>query len=108
MGIGVQQYEVERGTGLPGALSRVSWGAVFAGLVIATALQVVLTVLGAAVGLTALDGPDSGRAFGIGTAIWALLVPLVTLFIGGMTAGRLAAVRDSLESFMHGALVWAL
>jgi hypothetical protein len=96
----------DRGVGIVGALSRISWGAVFAGLVIATALQVVLTVLGAAIGLTALDGPDSGRAFGIGTAIWALLVPLVTLFVGGMTAGRLANVRDRVDGFLHGALVW--
>jgi hypothetical protein len=98
----------DRPTGWPGAISRVSWGAVFAGLVIATALQVVFTVLGAAIGLTALDGSDSGRAFGIGTAIWALLVPLVTLFVGGATAGRLAAVRDRSSGFIHGALVWGL
>src|SRR5215207_9504583 len=98
----------DRAAPLGGALSRVSWGAVFAGLVMATALQITLTVLGAAIGLTALDGEDSGKAFGIGAAIWALLVPLITLFVGGMTVGRLATVRDSLESFMHGALVWAL
>ena len=94
--------------GWTGAFSRVSWGAVFAGLVIATALQVVLTVLGAAIGLTALDGPDSGRAFGIGAGIWALLVPVVTLFVGGSTAGRLADVRDRADGFIHGALVWGL
>lgn len=99
---------VERPTGFAGALSRVNWGAVFAGLVIATALQVVLTVLGAAIGLTALDGEDSGRAFGIGAGIWALLVPLVTLFVGGMTAGHLANVRDRTDGFIHGALVWGL
>jgi hypothetical protein len=98
----------DRGLSRLGALSRVSWGAVFAGLVIATALQVTLTVLGAAIGLTALDGPDSGKAFGVGAAIWALLVPLVTLFVGGMTAGRLANVRDRGDNFVHGALVWAL
>lgn len=92
----------------PGLLSRVSWGAVFAGLVIATALQVVLTVLGAAIGLTALDGQDSGKAFGIGAGIWALLVPLVTLFVGGLTAGRLAGLRDRGDAFVHGALVWGL
>jgi len=98
----------DRSTGLSGALSRVNWGAVFAGLVIATALQVVLAVLGAAIGLTALDGGDSGRAFGIGTGIWALLVPVVTLFVGGMIAGRLANVRDRADGFIHGALVWGL
>jgi hypothetical protein len=98
----------DRSTGWPGALSRVNWGAVFAGLVIATALQVVLTVLGAAIGLTALEGEDSGRAFGIGTGLWALLIPVVTLFIGGMIAGRLATVRDRAGGFIHGALVWGL
>ncbi len=92
----------------PGVLSRVNWGAVFAGLVLATALQVVLTVLGAAIGLTALDGADSGKAFGVGAGIWALLVPLVTLFVGGMTAGRLANVRERADGFIHGALVWGL
>lgn len=87
--------------------ARVSWGAVFAGLVLATALQVTLTVLGTAIGLTALDGPDSPTAFGIGTAIWALLVPLVTLFLGGATTGRLANVRDKRDAFIHGALLWS-
>ena len=108
--INVQRSErvVDGTTGWGGALSRVSWGAVFAGLVIATALQVVLTVLGAAIGLTALDGPDSARAFGIGAGLWALLVPLVTLFVGGMTAGRLANVRDRTDGFIHGSLVWGL
>jgi hypothetical protein len=105
---GTTETTTGRPAGWPGALSRVSWGAVFAGLVIATALQVVLTVLGAAIGLTALDGEDSGRAFGVGAGIWALLVPLVTLFVGGMTAGRLANVRDRADGFMHGALVWGL
>lgn len=99
---------VERTAGWSGVLSRVSWGAVFAGVVIATALQLVLTVLGAAIGLTALDGQDSGKAFGIGAGIWAVLVPLATLFLGGMTAGRLAGVRDKFEGFMHGALVWSV
>lgn len=94
--------------GARGAFSRINWGAVFAGLVIATALQVVLTVLGAAIGLTALDGPDSGRAFGIGAGIWALAVPLASLFVGGMTAGHLANVRDRTDGFLHGALVWGL
>lgn len=106
--VGTAGITPDRATRWSGALSRVSWGAVFAGLVIATALQVVLTVLGAAIGLTALDGQDSGRAFGVGAGIWALLVPLVTLFIGGMTAGRLANVRDRADSFIHGALVWGL
>jgi hypothetical protein len=99
---------VDHTTTRTGLHSRVSWGAVFAGVVIATALQLVLTVLGAAIGLTALDGEDSGKAFGIGAGLWALLVPLITLFVGGMTAGRLANVREKGDAFLHGALVWGV
>jgi hypothetical protein len=105
---GTTGVTAERPGRLSGALSRVSWGAVFAGLVIATALQVVLTVLGAAIGLTALDGQDSGKAFGIGAGLWAVLVPLITLYVGGSTAGHLASVRDRADGFIHGALVWGL
>ena len=90
------------------AMHHVSWGAVFAGFVIAVALQMTLTVLGAAIGLTALDGEDNGRAFGIGAAIWALLVPMVTLYVGGMVAGRTAHLHNNRNAFLHGALVWAL
>lgn len=86
----------------------VSWGAIFAGFVIAVSLQITLTVLGAAIGLTALDGADSGRAFGIGAAIWAILVPLVTLYVGGIVAGRMAHLHNNRDAFLHGALVWAL
>ncbi|MBA3890452.1 MAG: hypothetical protein H0X64_07970 [Gemmatimonadaceae bacterium] len=86
----------------------VSWGAVFAGFVIAVSLQMTLTILGAAIGLTALDGADSGRAFGIGAAIWAILVPLVTLYVGGMVAGRMSHLHSNGDALLHGALVWAL
>lgn len=90
------------------AMHHVSWGAIFAGLVMAVALQITLTVLGAAIGLTALDGADSGRAFGIGAAIWAVLVPLVTLYVGGMVAGRTAHLHSNRDALLHGALVWAM
>jgi len=35
-------------------------------------------------------------------------VPIITLFIGGATAGRLANLRDRADGFIHGALVWGL
>lgn len=88
--------------------SRINWGAVIAGLVIALGLQLVLGLAGAATGLAAYDVGDSGRPFGIGAAIWALLTPLIALFVGGMTTGRLAGVLSRKDGFLHGALVWAL
>jgi len=88
--------------------SRINWGAVIAGLVIALGLQLVLGLAGAATGLAVYDVGDSGRPFGIGAAIWALLTPLIALFVGGMTTGRLAGILSRKDGFLHGALVWAL
>ncbi|HEY9517519.1 MAG TPA: hypothetical protein VIQ74_17805 [Gemmatimonadaceae bacterium] len=86
---------------------RVSWGAVFAGLVVALALQAVLTLLGTAIGLTALDGA-TGREFGIGAGIWLILSILVSLYVGGLVTGRLAGVLTRGDGALHGVLMWGL
>ena len=64
--------------------SRASWGAVFAGAIIALATQIVLALIGMAIGLTTLnpstgDSP-SGTALGTGAAIWLVTSSLVSLF----------------------------
>ncbi len=86
--------------------TRLSWGAIFAGLLVATALQLVFAVLGAAVGLAAWD-TDSGSVLGMGAAIWAAVTMLVALYIGGGTTGRLAGVLTRKDGMLHGILVWA-
>lgn len=90
------------------APARVGWGAVFAGLVVAVSLQILLTVLGAAIGVTALDATDGSRAVGIGAAIWALLIPLITLFVGGMVAGRFSPIYSKGDAVLRGVLVWGM
>ena len=88
-------------------LARVRWSAVWAGLVAATGLQILLFVLGAAVGISVMGG-GSGGGLTLGEGIWALVILIITLFVGGLVAGRLAAVRTGFESLVHGTLVWAL
>jgi hypothetical protein len=87
---------------------RLSWGAVFAGLVVATALQIVLTLLGTAVGLTAWDPGESARGFGIGAGVWAILSILISLFVGGLATGRLAGILRRKDGALHGVLLWGL
>ncbi len=87
---------------------RLSWGAVFAGLVVATALQVVLTVLGAGIGFAAWEPGESARGLGLGAGIWAILSVLISLFVGGMTAGRLAGILTRRDGVLHGILLWGL
>lgn len=89
---------------------RLSWGGIFAGFVVATALQMVLTTLGAAIGLAAFDPGqgDSASSLGIGAAIWFALTALVSMFVGGMTAGRLAGVLTRGDGMLHGVIMWGL
>ncbi|MGQ9674162.1 MAG: hypothetical protein ACUVX1_00645 [Chloroflexota bacterium] len=77
------------------------WGPIFAGFVAAISTIVLLSTLGAAVGLTTA-GP-------IGTAggIWAAIVWLVGLFLGGWLAARLSAVGGRQLGLVQGTLVWA-
>lgn len=89
---------------------KVRWGAVFAGLVIALVTQMLLTVLGVAVGLTAVDPRQGtpGSEFGWGAAVWGVVSLLCSLFVGGYVAGRLSGVFRKGEGAMNGVLVWAL
>lgn len=89
---------------------RLSWGAIFAGFVVATALQMVLTTLGAAIGLTAFDPGqgDSAASLGIGAALWFAATALISMFIGGQTTGRLAGILTRGDGMLHGVIMWAL
>ncbi len=95
-----------------GPIKRISWAAVFGGVILAMVVQVLLSMLGTGIGLSALDplqaqGTPSVGAFGIGAAIWWVISSLVALFIGGWVAGHLAGVPRSLDGALHGLLAWA-
>ncbi len=86
------------------------WGAVFAGLVIALVTQMLLTVLGLAVGLTAVNPREGapGAGLGWGAAIWGVVSLLCSLFVGGYVAGHFSGVWRKADGAMNGVLVWAL
>lgn len=88
---------------------RLSWGAIWAGLVIATVVQIVLSVLGMAIGLSAYDpGADSLGGFGIGAAIWFIATAIISLFLGGMALGRLAGILKRKDGVLHGIVMWGM
>ncbi|HEX7089184.1 MAG TPA: hypothetical protein VF192_03555 [Longimicrobiales bacterium] len=107
-------YRVERGEERevevsPALRRRMSWGAVFAGFIVAMVVQMILTLLGLAIGLGAIDlttGDFSG--LGTGAAIWAGLTALISLFVGGLVAGYLAGRLTRGNGMLHGVLVWGL
>lgn len=96
---------------LPFAVRRISWGAVFAGAVIASANQIAWTMLGAAIGLATINPAqetNAAQGLGIGAGIWWLLTGLVSLFLGGLVAGRLAGVPRRVDGLLNGVTVWGL
>ena len=110
----VREYDDERrerGYALPAAVRRVSWGAIFAGAVVAIVVQLMLNLLGVGLGFGAIDpGQEANPLQGLGTgsAIYLIVVTLLSLFIGGWVAGRLAGMPRRLDGALHGFVAWGL
>lgn len=88
---------------------RISWGAVFAGLVIALVVQLTLSLLGIAVGASAIDplqGDTPGKGIAIGAGIWFLVSTLISMYIGACVAAHLAGTVRRSDSVLHGVLTW--
>lgn len=94
----------------PALLKRVSWGAIFAGAVIAVALTALLGLLGLGIGLGSLDIAEGDSVAGApkSTLIWWAATSVVATGIGGFVAARLAGIPRSLTGALHGLAVWAV
>jgi hypothetical protein len=89
----------------------VSWQAVFAGAVIALAIELLLAVLGLAVGLTVVNpGQGGGGANGLGlaAAIWWIVSCIISLFIGSYAGARLANVPSRYDGLLQGLVIWGV
>ena len=88
---------------------KVSWGGIFAGVLVAMGVSMLLAALGVAIGVTAVDPGDTDPgAIGVGAAIWGAVQLLIALFIGGLVATRVGAIIDRTTGFFEGVLVWVV
>ena len=95
----------------PVVLNKVSWGAIFAGVVVALVVQVLLTMLGAGIGIATLD-PGTGdnpaaSTFSIVAGIWYVLSGIVSAFAGGYVAARMSGKTNATTGALHGLTTWA-
>jgi hypothetical protein len=92
-------------------LSKISWGAVFAGVAVALATQLLLNLLGIGVGAATLNpaqgGSPSGSSLSIGAGIWFAVSGILAALAGGYAAGRLAGVPNESTAGWHGLTAWA-
>ena len=87
------------------------WGAIFAGAVAALALQIVLMMLGAGLGL-AMYNPITDENpladFGTGAAVIQGITAVISLWAGGWVAGRFLGRTGLKSGGLHGFMVWSL
>jgi hypothetical protein len=95
-------------TGTPDGM-KISWGGVFGGVLAGIGTLLLLTSLGLAVGISAVDprDPDAGT-IGTGAAIWTTLTLLISLFIAGWASTRLSMLWERTTAMFEGALVWVM
>lgn len=95
----------------PGYFRRMSWGAVFAGMVVAVVIQILLSLLGLGIGFTSFspttaENPLAG--FGMGTMIWSILTMIISLFAGGWVAGWISSSANKTDRMIHGLITWSV
>ena len=92
-------------------IKRISWGAVFAGVVVVLAAQLLLGTLGIGIGASTVSPTTQQypvEGLGTGAAVWFGVSTLLALFAGGLVAGRLAGMPLRLDGMLHGLIVWGL
>ncbi len=97
-----------RATDLLSVRSRVSWGAIAAGAMVALAVYFLLTLLGVALGLEVVSRGTGGNDLSLGASIYAIVALLVAMFFGGWATSRLAVGETKLEAVLYGIILWGV
>jgi hypothetical protein len=89
---------------------RVRWSAVIAGWAVGLATQLMLTLLGLAIGAWSIDLQDAEPAGGvpIGTGIWTGISMLISAFVGGYITARMSGSPLRSDGLYHGIIVWGV
>ncbi len=90
---------------------RVRWGPIFAGLVVALSVQLVLSSLGAAIGLTNIAGSGAPRTnagdVGAAVGISSIIGLFISLVVGGWVTSRASGPMNRSTALLNGAILWA-
>lgn len=87
--------------------TRISWGAIFAGGILALALQFLFTLLGSAVGLSISDRMSADNLH-TAAVVWALFTLCLSLFMGGLVISQFTVGENKVEAMLYGIIMWGL
>lgn len=93
-------------------INSLSWGAVFAGVMVMLVVQLMLNMLGVGIGLGmvepwSMDTPPDG-AIPVAAGLWWVVSGIVAALLGGMVAGRLSGRPKESTTGWHGVTAWAV
>jgi hypothetical protein len=91
---------------------RISWTAVFGGVVLVVAVQLLLSLLGAGVGLgtvnTNAGSTPAASTLGIGAGLWWIISSCIAVGVGGFTSAWLAGIEIRFDGVLHGLVTWGI
>lgn len=94
------------------AVNKISWGAVFAGVALALAVQFLLNLLGVGIGAAVIDPATADNpnpsTFSIAGGLWFVVSGIVAAFVGGYVASRVSGRPSKATGSYHGLISWAV
>lgn len=92
--------------------SRIHWGAVIAGVFIALVSQLVLGLLGIAIGLSTFNPAQEQdmdlAGLGVGSGVWLLISAIISSLLGAWAASWWSNTPYRPNGILHGVLTWSL
>lgn len=91
---------------------RISWAAILGAVILVVAVQLLLSMLGAGIGLGTVDinagsTPRAG-SLGIGAGLWWMVSSIIALGFGGYVAAWLAGIELRWDGVLHGLITWGI
>jgi hypothetical protein len=103
----MSQNDIPRVEDLASVGTRVSWGAICAGAMVALGMYFLLTTLAGAIGWSISEHVQPAN-LQTGAIVWAFLTTVAALFVGGLVTSLLTAGEDKIEAVLYGVIMWAL
>jgi hypothetical protein len=91
---------------------RISWASIFGGVILVVVLQLLLSLLGAGVGLgtvnTNAGSTPMASTLGIGAGLWWVFSSCIAIGVGGFVAAWFAGVEIRFDGVLHGLVTWGI
>jgi hypothetical protein len=91
---------------------RISWAAIFGGVILVVAVQLLLSTLGMGIGLGTINvnagTTPTASSLGIGAGAWWVISSCIALFLGGYIAAWMAGIEIRFDGLLHGLMTWGI